>query len=75
MTIEDKILRNILDIVPDDYSKGRNKSMRVVCSLCGEVSDRGEYYKRDMEEPDSTAPYMFICKDCYEWLCKEGLDE
>lgn len=74
MTIEDKILRNILDIVPDDYHKGHNKSLIITCSLCGDLSERGKYYKKVMEEPDSTFPYMLICEDCYNWLKEEEND-
>ena len=68
MSIEDKILRNILNVSQDDYSKGENKSLSVSCSLCGEITPKGEYYKRNIVEPDSVMPYAFLCEECYKWL-------
>lgn len=68
MTVEDKIFLQDSHLLQNMFERGKNKDLTIECSVCGEVTPRGIYYRRKSDKPDSSLPYNFICKDCFEGL-------
>lgn len=68
ISIEDKMLYQEYGLTQTIYDKGTNKDLSVECCLCGEVTPRGKYFKRNDTLADTHRPYNFICKNCYNSL-------
>lgn len=66
-TIEDMMLKEEISVTKKDYTRGTNEDLSIECRICGENTRRGEYYKR-VDGEDNDIPYLFICKNCYDWL-------